>query len=211
MIDSSFISHATKSKINVFNAVSRLLKHRELDSLTVKEICAEAGIGRSNFYACFSDKYSVLQWYTDLIHCAGAAEIGRTLTWEEGHLITTKGYLTHIDVLNVAGRSKDYNGLGPYSIRRWVDSLKRTVTDYKGTDLTPKLELQIIALSTSATAVAAKCFEDAASYSLEQIVDILISITPPDLYELLKEPAFPNASTAGLGKSELALVEMLTH
>ncbi|MGN0078412.1 MAG: TetR/AcrR family transcriptional regulator [Coriobacteriales bacterium] len=208
MITSSFFSHSALSRINIFAALAKLLKSEELDDITVKQICAEAGVGRSSFYACFGDKYSVIQWYTDLIHHAGAAQIGRSLSWREGHIITTKGYLAHLDVLNAAARSKDYNALSPYSIRRWKDSIETTITQYKGLAMTPELEMQALALSTAATAVASHCFERGLGLGLEQIVDILISITPPALYKLLEEPVNP-MKDGQPASEELALIELM--
>lgn len=209
MIDSSFISQSAKTRIGVFNATARLLRTEELDSISVRQICEEAKVGRSTFYAYFTDKYAVIQWFTDVIHRAGAAEIGRTLSWEEGHRITTGAYISHIGMLNAAARSSDYNAIGPYSVRRWEESLKETIVEYKHLALTRKLELQIAALSTAATAVASYCFASQ-DMPLDEIVDALISITPPDLYELLATPVFPSSESAAYERSELALINLLS-
>lgn len=57
---------------------------RPIDELTCAAICEKAGVSRQLFYRYFDSKFDIPFWYTIECDRASIAEIGRTLTWQEG-------------------------------------------------------------------------------------------------------------------------------
>lgn len=52
----------TKTKRSLGNALFSLLGSRSFSKITINDICAEAMVSRSTFYAHFEDKYALLQF-----------------------------------------------------------------------------------------------------------------------------------------------------
>ncbi len=178
-------NHASKgfeTKVKVFKALECLVQEKPFSALTVGEICAQAEIAKSTFYSHFSDKYSVVQWHYGLVSDAGASQIGRTLTWHQGHYVTTSGLFSVRHVYVSAGKSSDYNGIIPYSNRKRKGIIKETLTDYRHVRLTPKLQFQITALVAAESEAIGELLREATIVDFDEIVDCLISIVPQDLY-----------------------------
>lgn len=53
---------------HLINALYRLVEKYPFDTLSVKQICDEASVSRSNFYNHFNDKYHLLLFYLNLIY-----------------------------------------------------------------------------------------------------------------------------------------------
>jgi len=57
----------TKTRKAIYTALYSLLGRRDLNKITVTDICEEALIGRATFYSYFIDKYDLLKyWLTNL-------------------------------------------------------------------------------------------------------------------------------------------------
>lgn len=54
----------SKARRQIIKAMIRLLKTEPLESITIKQICAESGVHRSTFYAQFEDKYQLFEKLT---------------------------------------------------------------------------------------------------------------------------------------------------
>lgn len=59
---------AVDSKVLFVRAIEELLADRDLESVTVGDIVARAGLSKSNFYNHFTDKYDLVNWRHSLIH-----------------------------------------------------------------------------------------------------------------------------------------------
>mgnify|MGYP004660683401 FL=1 len=49
-----------KTKIALYNALTNLMKNKTFEEIRVSDICNEALINRSTFYAHYEDKYELL-------------------------------------------------------------------------------------------------------------------------------------------------------
>ena len=202
----AFLSASMLSRVKILNALERLLQEEELDSITVRQICEESGIGRTNFYTYFKDKYDVVLWYEVLTHEIGVGRIGRTLTWEEGSLKTFKSTLAKVDMLNKAARSNDRNSINPYFQRWRIENMEETLAEYKGIEIDTKLHYQVVALAAAQTELACRYFNDPGRCPVEEFVDIVTSIAPKELYALIAKPENPGAEDEELKEMELALM-----
>ena len=187
----SFLSSSATSKLNIFNALCELLKVESLDGISVRQICEEAKVGKTTFYAHFKDKYDVLLWYSDLAHEVGVGQIGRTLTWKEGHRLTTEALLFERDALSRGAESHDFNSINYHSGRWREKSLTHTLTEHRHVEMTERLRYQIVALAEAEIAIAKRYFsikDQGARMPVNEYISVLVSIVPREIYELLEKP-----------------------
>ena len=212
-MSSGILSASASSRIAVFNALCKLLDEKSLDDISARELCEQAEVGKSTFYTYFQDKYDVLLWYSDLAHEVGVGQIGRTMTWEEGHRITTEAILAEADALNRGAESHDINSINPHSARWREDSIILTLTKYRDVRLTEKLRYQIAALATGEITIAQRYFKAEKRMPLDDYIDTMISIVPSDLYRLLEKPlCLPDQTEENKRRMlELTILQMQRH
>ena len=95
-------SYLTKMKIA--EALESICERTRFDRISTGLIAEEAGISRSSFYYHFENKNAVVVWLSNQAYEQGIDQIGRTLTWFEGHYITTS-YLDRFPLLFEAAAS----------------------------------------------------------------------------------------------------------
>lgn len=173
-------------EVDVFNALRSLVEERAFDKITVRSICERANVSKSSFYQHFSDKYSIMQWHYDLVTNAGTAQIGRTLSWRGGHLITTAGIAPYVSVYDSAGLSTTYEGLLAYSLRKRKNDIYQTLTNYRHVRITDRLEFQIDALVGAEQAAAKSSFSKIETMGVSEFADCMVSLVPRELFEALE-------------------------
>ncbi len=175
-----------KSKVKIFTALRAIAKEKPFDKISVREICDTAGVAKSTFYSNFQDKYAVIHWHYDMVMGAGVNKIGRTLSWEEGHLITSFGFAAEVPLYNLARKSTDQNGLLPYGIRNREAVLIETLTQYRHVELTDKLRFQITAVAAAEQAVVQRYLNSAKPIDVLAYVDNMIDIIPKELFDAMQ-------------------------
>lgn len=183
--------------MKIVNALSELCKQRPYEKIGVSDIVAYAKISRSGFYHHFEDKNSVVQWLSLQCYNRGIDEIGRTLTWFEGHMVTTKGMNNYAELFAAAKDCKDFGAGQPFFIRHRIETLKETIIKYQHKEVTPLLKFQIEALPHVELYASEKYFEKGFEYSLKEFCDNIITLVPNALYKALEHPA-QHRETKGL-------------
>ncbi len=189
-------SRAFRTKLGIAQAINRLCQARPFSKISIDMISKEAAISNSSFYYHFSDKNEVVQWLSLLFYSNGIDQTGRTLTWFEGHLVTTKGFLQFKSLFTSAAECTDYGAGQPFFIRHRQKNLTETVTEYKQMELTNRIRLQIEALPYAEKVIANNYDKGHYDISLKEYCDIMVSLVPKDLFEALEEPA-QHASAPG--------------
>ncbi len=54
-----------RKRLNIAMALNDLMEKRPIEQISIAELCGEAGISRSTFYAYFEDIYAVGEWLWD--------------------------------------------------------------------------------------------------------------------------------------------------
>ncbi len=176
-----------KTKLKVFKAFLDLSKDQNYDSISAKSIYTRSGVAKSTFYQHFGSKDDILHWYWGMITEAGIVQIGRSLTWEEGHYITTSGIEFAFSLIKASAQSKDtLSGFLPYALRDRKEQIRKTLSDYKKIEITEKLKFQISALAGAEQAAMVDYFNEEKRDDIDTFVDYLISIVPRDLYEAMQ-------------------------
>ena len=175
-----------KSKVKIFNALKLLVAEKAYDKISVREIYDTAGVSKSTFYANFPDKNAIVRWHYDMVMEAGVNRIGRTLSWEEGHFVTTLGFAAELPLYQQARQSEGQQGLLPYGLRQREAILHETLTEYCKVDLTDKLRFQVTALAAAEQAVAGKYLQRAELFDVSTYVDNMLDIIPRALFEAMQ-------------------------
>lgn len=187
--DRSLLSRPTLTRLEIVDAMQDFLDEGVgLDRLSTRELCTRASVSKSTFYKYFEDKYSVVQWILNLVYDQGVANIGRSLSWRQGHEITTHGFFTRKSLFVNAGKSMDYNAINSYSVRKREQDMTQTLEEYRGIKVTPRLRGQIIAVAASETAILSRVASESIAMSEQELIDLLVHVVPQELFELLDTP-----------------------
>ncbi len=137
------VSLSDITKIKIVGATERLLETRDLEHVSVKDICSEANISRQTFYKHFESKHSIAEWRWGIIAEKYIPQMGRTLTVAEATLAMLDESSHYARLLYSDDISYDYEKLLSWATRKNIDYVRSTVTDYLKLELTPELDFQI--------------------------------------------------------------------
>lgn len=179
------------AKKKIFDAFAQLAKTEPYRSIKVADICGRAGVSRAAFYHHFSNKYDIVVWHSSLILAAGLDEIGISLTWFEGHLVTTRGIKRFYDLYSLCEPPETNRMFQSWHATHRKEVLRRTLTEVKGIPLTPKLDFQINALANSEEWAIRDWYRGGIDVGIREICELMISIVPRDLYLALEKPEHP--------------------
>lgn len=181
-------SRSFQTKTNIISAMNRLCARMPFEKIRVDAIAREAGISRSSFYHHFADKNAAVQWITLYFYSKGLDQTGRTLSWFEGHMITTRGFKQFPHLLTAAAEGRDYGAGQPFYVRHRQKTLTETLVKYKGLELTDLLKFQIEALPHAEKAMANNFEMGKYDLSLRRYCELMVSLVPKELFEALEEP-----------------------
>lgn len=183
-------SHQTKLKIAA--QLNTLCSVMDFDEVKVEEVARLAGISRSGFYYHFADLNDVVTWLSMQCYANGIDQIGRTLTWVEGNLITTHFMDKHKHLFTKGGLSRDYSAGSPFFIRHRHRNLTETIVEWKGLELTKTLAFQIEALPYLETNMSNNFESGMYDITVAEFAQFLTSCVPRELFEALNEPVNPS-------------------
>ncbi len=178
-------------KLNVVEGMKQLMNDVSFEKLSVSDICKAANTSRSTFYRYFKDKYAVVQWHINSLFIDGVDEIGRTLSWYEGYMVTEATMSEYLEFYRWASRSDDRNAIDNYSPRSRRAVLRETVTKYKQLELTEQLRFEIDVIVEAETHLFPRWHNGSYDCSLEEICTWMTQAVPRHLFELLDEPVSP--------------------
>ncbi len=186
IVPSVAASAVSKSKAKIFVALKTLAAEKDFDRISVREIYDLAGVSKSTFYNNFQDKNAIIHWHYDMVMGAGANKIGRTLSWEQGHLITSFGFADELPLYRAARKSSDLNGLLPYGHRAREAVLIKTLSEHRNVEVTDRLRFQVTALAAAEQAVVGRYLSNVGPMSVFDYVEHMISIVPQELFEAMQ-------------------------
>jgi AcrR family transcriptional regulator len=184
-------SSANALRFKVVLVLDRMTGSQSLEDITVRSICESAEITRSTFYRLFTDKYDVVNWYSNKLYSLGIEETGRTLTWADGLIVTLSAGLLIETLWVEAAKITGYDSLQETGIRARKESLTKTIVHHKRTKLTDLLAFQIDFYSEEESRIVTKWVSDKNRSTVEEISLLLETCVPSQLHELLKEPLDP--------------------
>jgi AcrR family transcriptional regulator len=182
------LSRAFKTKMDIAKALNRLCGQTPFARISIQAIADIAGVSRSSFYHHFEDKNGVVHWLSLMFYDNGIDQIGRTLTWFEGHLATTKSFRQFKALFTAAADESEYSSGRPFFIRHRQQNLSETLTEYKHLELTKRLAFQIEALPYAEMIMTNNFENDLYDYTLKEFCELMVSLVPTDLLQALEQP-----------------------
>jgi AcrR family transcriptional regulator len=175
------LSKQDETKLRVFRSVDK-----PVDKLTVADICKKAGISRQLFYRYFNSKFDPPIWYTVKCDVVTMAEIGRTLSWEEGLLGFYDLLRDEKEVLVLYVNSKE-----DLASRHWADErrariFKETISDFRHLDLTPEMEFYANSYANTFNKVFATWLQKGLKEEPAYMAKLTLGLVPQELYNALE-------------------------
>lgn len=183
------ISYRTKMKLA--QTLNTLCESMPYEKVHVDDIVKGAGISRSGFYYHFQDKPAIVLWLSAQSYAVGVNETGRTLTWLQGHMQTTKMFGVFKTLFVAAADDRKYRGGQPFYVRNRQENLKETLVRFHHKQLSPLLEFQIEALPYAEMVMANKFAAGKLDLTLAEYCEMMVSLVPRELYEALADPVNP--------------------
>ena len=174
---------ANEAKLDILEAMCRLCETRPFSRLSVIDITRETGIGRSSFYYHFSDRNAAVQWLSKSAFAQGIDEIGRTLSWCEGHYATTRILVRFKPLLVAAAQDGSYSGAEMSYLRHRKANLCETLA-LRGVEPTRELLFAIEALAAAEQHMTSSYIRgDLGDLPPRTFCEMLASIVPTTLRE----------------------------
>jgi AcrR family transcriptional regulator len=130
-------------KLLIFNATNQLIQDKTLDSLTVKDICAEAHIARQTFYHYFATKLDVFLWHITYLFEIGNFRIGRNLSIRDGLYVTLKGMYDMKPFYLSVTQAHNSSFLKSVNTSLLRDTFTQTLIEYRHVSLDERLFFQL--------------------------------------------------------------------
>lgn len=124
-----FLPAGAETKFRILHGIDR-----PINEMTVGQICENCHVSRPTFYAHFDSKYAIPFWLFDFAFDLYLAEIGRSVSWDEGiHgflslLYREKDYLPFAFIDNPSRNEVESR------LQKRRDSMLATMKEYKGID-----------------------------------------------------------------------------
>lgn len=176
-------------KARLVRALIELSTERPFHTITVLDICRKARFSRQTFYRYFESKYAVAQWYWHQIASKYLLRVGRDFDWHESlqknFQVADPSLRFFLDVAPDGG----YESLQSFGYRDRVMSLRNTVVDHLGLNLTDEINFQIVFFADEEARTMARIGTVPNQPDGERIADLLESCVPRKLYDLLNAPS----------------------
>jgi len=168
-------------KMNILHAVDR-----DLDLMTVGEICKRSGISRQTFYRHFETKYDIILWHALLCERLYLDEIGRSLSWREGYyhhfrLLSEERHFYEVSLQFSVHMAPNENMMPRH--RREV--ILETLRDYRHIELTETLRFALDAFVEMESHLANKWFRSGLHPEPAVFAELMESVVPPELHAAL--------------------------
>lgn len=191
------IPEGYETKMKLLEALNALMKEQHLDTITVADICRRAEVTRQTFYRHFADRYEAVNWYNELFDQNSLIQIGRTLTWNEGHRKKYEAVKSEPDFFLGALKSQtNYNSLIYAVARNTVEQYTLTVTEFNNIELTKLLEFQIHTWSRTAAEIATEWLFNGMKETPEELAELADSCVPRELFSAMNDPVLARRKRA---------------
>jgi len=183
-------------RLQILDAMERLLDDIAFEKLTVKAICERAGIDRRTFYDYFDDKYAAIIWYWERLVGEPLKEAGRTLPYYDAAQKAYENLEGHHALLSKATDLSEakYQDLIPSVVRTYESWLRETVTEWHGLPMTNRLDVEVQIFAVGVTHLSVQWMLDGMAIPPEEMARYVDGSVPAHLHELLSSTATSNDS-----------------
>lgn len=173
------------TKRAVFFALRDLVAERDFVSVSASDIMERAGVSRSTFYRCFSDKYDVANWaykrYKNirLQDSEHHYSFRRSLRSQLEHLADNRGFFV------AALRYRGQNSLHDFMVETNEEYMRQCWQAAHGTDPSPETDTAIRFAAAGLSHVIESWLTDGCEADASEIVKTVCDCIPPDILQTL--------------------------
>lgn len=172
-----------ETKINILHTVDC-----PIEQLSLKDICARAGISRQTFYKHFDSKYSIGLWYSNFCNKHFLFQVGRRYNWHDGlemhfaMLCKESDFLAHSVTGNLRKQLSDEQRV---TLR---EEWERTLEERTGGPVGHEMQFYIVEFSSILVKSAGKWLVDTRDVvPIEDYLRWIENCIPRPLYEAMNE------------------------
>lgn len=174
------------TKRAVFRALVELMDEKDFSKIGVGDILERAGVSRSTFYRCFSDKYDVINWsfnqYKNL-HPEDRAAYGQ---FEPSLRVLLKHMAAYRRYYAQALRYLGQNSLRDYIFETSAEYMRQCWREAHGQEELGFKEACVIRFAAAGMSkiIEAWVLEGCAE-PVDEVADVIVSLAPPELLATL--------------------------
>lgn len=166
--------------------MNECMKRSSVESITVRQICAQGDFSRQTFYRCFRDKYDLINWYFDRILHESFDQMGKGRTVREG-LIRKFDYIQQEYIFFKAGFSSDeQNNLKEHDFEMIFTFYKNLIKEKSGIETNEETTALLEMYCQSSVYMTVKWIMNGCRKSSEELADLMVNAMPLDLAQLFK-------------------------
>ena len=176
-----------RKRLLIAEALNDLLKTRPIGQVTVVDLCEEAGISRSTFYAYFDDIYAIGEWLWEREFRSIFEGLGREYGYRECY---RRLYERLREVGARVGQvrpMRDLSGGDTYAQTNTLVVLAARLEACLGRKLTPDERERLSYASCAEEAVTLKWFADGMRPDAARMADIVAEMAPQFMKDALGE------------------------
>ncbi len=136
--------------LQVVSALGRLMERGSVERIKATELCREAGVARSTFYANFRDVQDVATWFWDHLMDATLYQAGVTLDYHGAHIAAFAAMREHRAFFERAASSVAYNSICQHGGREMGGHLEAVYVRKSGLQPTQEQRVEIEFYNTGA-------------------------------------------------------------
>jgi len=174
-----------KTKYELAQAMKDLMKSREIEKISVSDICDGAMVSRPTFYKYFRDKYDLVNWYFDKVATNSFLQMGTSMTLREA--LTRKYIIMQEEgsFFPVAFRSHSQNNLMEYDYNSIYDFYCGYIADKTGHKITGDMEFILKVYCAGSIHMTVEWAVSGMTTPPEEMADLLIRSLPEELKRIL--------------------------
>lgn len=163
-----------------------LMQTIPIDRISVNEVVSHAHVSRASFYRRYKDKYDLLnKTYEDILETT-LFRFRKSQTWREStYQIYQVIYENHVFFAN-ALHSQDENGFRKYLSDQAMSLEMETLRRHGVDPEEPYNYYRLVGYVSAGTAITERWVSRHCDLSLDELVDLLVELVPPEFREYFR-------------------------
>lgn len=186
-------------RLALVRALAEELRERPLAAVRPADVYGRCNMSRSTFYRIFSSLSDIPLWYRNYGAELGMAQVGRTLTCREGHLVSLQFFKEapelYGDLANPArSASAEFNYAAATD---HVRAMEETLAMH-GVAVDGRLRLELQGVAYGACAIVKDWLAHGMDLAVPEVADVVVACHPAELLAVFDEPLAPRSVGAAL-------------
>lgn len=176
-----------QTKYKFADAIKELMRHRELDKISVKDIVEKSGLTRQTFYRHFQDKYALVNWYFEILVRDSFEEMKEKKNLRDALVKKFRFIESERYFFRAAFSSKDFNSLLEYDYQYILHFYTDVIEKKTGCSLDEEVRFLLEMYCRGSISMTSNWTSKEIQETPEEMAELLVEALPVKLQELLIE------------------------